>query len=329
MLATLEVLQPRDLDEAAQLIDRCMRPDSELSMTADFPLLIGPRARSHRLIVKEGGRIVSHVAARIGTVRTPIGTLFSCVNMGAVCTDPGHRGSGFAHQLMEEQLRYARDLGVEMAMLWSEVDGFYEKHGFHYAGCESRFLVNSVDLARVSPCLARWSQPEDTHSLIKIRTEDACAMGRPFAEASVLFNLPLSRTLVANRGESIEAYITYGKGLDFEGAICEWGGDAQLVASLVKTLTQLLHLEAVLILGPRWHDEYRRVFSGMGSSEEVADLGMFAILNSSAMIQAVDPGQELGLPTDPEQLLYRLIGRPSTPERRSVLPFYVWGLDSM
>ncbi len=330
MLATIEALQPKDFDEVSDLIDRCMRPEATLSMTEDFPLLVGQGAKSRRLVVKDEGRIVSHVAVRLATIRTSQNNgLIQCANFGAVCTDPDARGRGFAASLMRMQLTEARLAGVELAMLWSEVEGFYERLGFHYAGVESRYLVRYADLLGVTPIAARWHRSHDVDALMGLRAEDPCPVARPQAEAQVLFRLPKSKTLVAEEGQSIAAYVTLGKGLDFEGAVCEWGGNFGTVLSLLRILMSAEGLDSVLLLGPQWHKEYNSSLLRLGCTQEIGDMGMFQVLNPAALRRAVDPADALDLPWDSEQLLFRLIGSATGSQQEVTLPLYIWGLDSM
>ncbi len=331
MLASVETLSPEDHEEARQLIDRCMRPGATLSMAEDFPLLVGRPSRARRLIVRSAeGRIQSHVAARLNTVALPSGQLIRCANIGAVCSAPEARGQGFAARLMEEMLKGCCEDGVELAMLWSEVDGFYERFGFRHAGLERRFFVNTDDLRGVTPAMARWMVPEDIKALLHLRRQgDPCSFGRPHEEARLLYQLPLSRTLVALDGPRITASVTLGKGLDFEGAVCEWSGSPKLLPGLLKTLLRATRLSSVLVLGPGWDETFSRTFTSLGCPWEDADLGMFKILNPEPLLQELDLRGAQDLPHDPDELLYALIGKQGRRPRDATLPFYVWGLDSM
>ena len=329
MLATIEVLQQEDSAEASDLIDRCMRAEAELSMTEDFPLLVGPTSRARRTIVRDENGIQSHVAVRVTACQAPSGALFNICNIGAVCTDPKARGLGYAGQLIEEQLNFATDQGVELAMLWAEVEGYYERFGFHYAGVESRFLVSSADVQASPLLMARWANLDDVAALRKLRSADPCPISRSYVEAQVLFNLPMSKTLLGLEGQEVVAYLTIGKGLDFQDAVCEWGGDVGHVMSLLKTVMEQERKEAVLILGPSWHNDYFRSFMNLGCPHEAGDLAMFRVLNPACFRRVIDPNERMALPADPKNLLFTALGQMDAPTIPPALPFYVWGLDSM
>jgi predicted N-acetyltransferase YhbS len=329
LLAQIEELQLEDFDEVTDLIDRCMRPGADLSMSEDFPLLVGRGALGRRFIIRSDGRIVSHVASRTAAVQLPNGRLLQCLNIGAVCTDPSAGGQGFASQLLEAQLRCAQEEGVELSMLWSEVDGFYERHGFERAGGEARFMVSQEDLEGIQPVPCRWMKIEDLPALLKLRAEDPCPLSRTSVDGHVLFTLPRSKTLVATQGLDVVAYLTIGKGLDFEGAICEWAGNIQDVVGLLPTLLECEGLNSTLILGPSWHDAYGQAFRKLGCPYESGDMGMFKILNQEALILAIDSPRFQIDPAGNSPSLECLIGGSQETLGRPILPFYVWGLDSM
>jgi GNAT superfamily N-acetyltransferase len=73
--------------------------------------------------------VISHVGLywrtlRFRDIEVPV------AGIGAVCTDPAHRREGHASHLLEAAHALAVGRGVTMAALFSDLDDFYEPHGY-------------------------------------------------------------------------------------------------------------------------------------------------------------------------------------------------------
>ncbi|MCB9834137.1 MAG: GNAT family N-acetyltransferase [Planctomycetes bacterium] len=328
-LQPIEELQPGSFDEARQLIDRCMRPEADLSMSLDFPLLVGAEARARRLVVRSEGRIVAHAAGRLLRVATPARRSFALFDIGAVCTDPAERGRGHARRLVTELLQEARLAGVEAAILWAEVEGFYEKLGFAPAGLETRFLIEPRRLGLGQEADVWPLRQQEIPDLMRLRRQDAFPVRRSLDEARILFNIPRCETRVALEGGRVVAYASLGKGLDFQGVISEWGGVPELVPALARDLMLEFGLEQAMVMGPTWDRRYLRAFSALGFTPEHTDMAMMTVLNGRRLRQALQPHFEQPLPAGDEDLAEALFGRSGLTPPDRVLPFFVWGLDSV
>ena len=326
---TIEELQPADFEEARALVDRCMRPGEGLSMASDFPLLVGPDAPSRRLVARVDGRLAAHVAARRLRVGTPAGRSFDLLDIGAVSTDPDFRGRGLARRLLEVVLEEATLAGIEAAVLWSEVDGFYEKLGFVEAGLETRFTVERPCLPRTASFETRSLGLGDLPALTAMRNREAFPLRRNLDEMHALFRIPRCRARVALEGGRPVAYAVLGKGLDFQATISEWGGIAELVPTLMGELMDEEGLQVGMILGPAWDRRYRRAFESCGCVAETCDMAMFRLLNPLRLRAVLEPHFERPLPIREDELIRVVFGRAGETSPDEILPFYIWGLDSV
>jgi GNAT superfamily N-acetyltransferase len=114
-------------------------------MGAAFPLLFGPdNLEGLRVVPGEQGPV-----AHVGVCIRPaviLGVRLKVASIGAVCTDPDHRGRGHASALMADARRYARENGASL-MLISGGRGLYRRLGYGDAGCFDRYQLQASQLS--------------------------------------------------------------------------------------------------------------------------------------------------------------------------------------
>jgi GNAT superfamily N-acetyltransferase len=113
--------------------------DNMGDMGAAFPLLFGPdNLEGLRIVPAEQGPV-----AHVGVCIRPaviLGARLKVASIGAVCTDPAHRGRGLATALMADARSYAREQGASL-MLISGGRGLYRRLGFGDAGRFDRYQL--------------------------------------------------------------------------------------------------------------------------------------------------------------------------------------------
>ena len=281
----IEDLAAADHEEAKALIDLCMRPDETLSMAEDFPLLVGPEAKSLRLVCKEGGRILAHVAARELALDTPDGGVLALWNIGAVVTAEAARGRGLASALIEECLRRGKEQGAAAAVLWTDRPDFYARLGFSPAGRELAVHVPRERLVNVAPVPIRPLHPAELEEILALREKDPFCARRPLEDWRRLHGLPRSRCFVAPAMGPVLAALVFGKGCDFEGMITEWVGDVSLLPRMLRTLLDTLRLEETTIFGPAKRRDFRETFERLQCRRLEQPLALFAPLADAAFLQ--------------------------------------------
>ena len=111
---------------------------------------------SSRPFIKEDrGEILSHV----GVMEYPLlldGRQVVVAALHAICTKATHRGQGFASELIQEALKWAKER-YEFVILFTGIPEFYEKLSFHYIQ-EYRFHLR-CEHSKVSHSLAPLMSP--------------------------------------------------------------------------------------------------------------------------------------------------------------------------
>jgi len=134
-------------DALLALVNRVF--DDMGDMGAAFPLLFGPdNLQGLRVVLGEQGP-----AAHVGVCIRPaliLGASLKVASIGAVCTDPAHRGRGLASALMEDARRYAREQGASL-MLISGGRGLYRRLGYSDAGRFVNYQLQDSQLQGLDP----------------------------------------------------------------------------------------------------------------------------------------------------------------------------------
>ncbi len=297
---SVDGLRDEEFGAAGLLVDRSMRAGGGLSMAEDFPLLVGAGARSTRLVVRDGRRLIAHGAYLVREIVDGSGrTLLRLANIGAVCVAPEARGRGLGRRIIEALLEHGAGAGLDGAILWTDKPDFYARFGFAPAARERCFQLTRGAFRGSQPSSVRGAAPEDVFRLLELRHRDPLWVRRSFEEARALFRLPGSVALVTPAEGTPEAYVVIGKGLDFTDTVAEWGGDVNGVRSLLARVFQQDMADRLDVLGPAWDDRYRLAFASLGCPEVCRPLALARPLRRPDLVRWMDQA-----------------------------PFYVWGLDS-
>lgn len=101
------------------------------------------KTRHHlRLVIRESGTIIAHVALQFRAMRLggrPGGRLVTVAGLAEVATDPGHRGKGHAAALLQRAIRRARAARADYMLLFGNAR-LYGAAGFRTVHNPMRFL---------------------------------------------------------------------------------------------------------------------------------------------------------------------------------------------
>src|SRR5947209_4184266 len=122
--------RPEERDALLTLVNRVFAAGGDMGTA--FPLLFGPDNLDGLRIVSGDQGPVAHVGVCIRPA-VILGARLKVASIGAVCTDPAHRGGGLASALMADARRYARENGASL-MLISGGRGLYRRLGYGAAG---------------------------------------------------------------------------------------------------------------------------------------------------------------------------------------------------
>ena len=161
---------PSDLEEVADLVAKTFARQSYFDFferRMRYQQMDPWFKPEHSRIIREDGRIVSHVSiiekrVHFGPVVVPV------AGIGDVCTHPGARGKGYARLLMEDALRYMREHGYPLSMLYG-IPKFYHKFGYIEAVRDYRLTLMAPDLPEKPPqYTARPLRPEDLPAVMRL-----------------------------------------------------------------------------------------------------------------------------------------------------------------
>lgn len=130
-----------ELPELVQLTNQVFRANRPGDMGSEYPLVFDPRNVENLLVARSEGRIVAHVGLCLRDA-TLLGAPIRVASIGAVATDPAHRGHGFATQLMANARAQAAREGTSL-MLISGLRGLYRRLGYVQVGDFRSYLISA------------------------------------------------------------------------------------------------------------------------------------------------------------------------------------------
>ena len=328
-----------DREEVIAFLDRILRPGGALSVSEDLPLLLGPDARSEQRVIRLDGRIAAHAAmlpteCKLGEQKLALGVI------GAVATDPAHRGKGLASALVRSLVAHAAKERIPLVLLWSEAPGFYERLGFVEGGRETIHVFDREPPLPRDDFRVRRARKDDLTAMRFLHAREPSGLRRGPREWEILFAMPATRFHVLERQGRIAAYGVVGKGADLQGCIHEWGGEESLVTALVAGIMRNEDLKEIFVMTPPWKRAAADLLSGAGSEEHTGALAMLRINDAPALCSLArgahrgnrpEPARPLPAEHDSQALVRALFGDRGTPPARGDghPPFYLFGLDSM
>ncbi len=157
----------QDLEEIAELMAKVFVQRSYFDFfrtRMDYQTLDPDFLPEHSRIVREEGRIVSHVSIITKYMRIG-GSVVKLGGIGDVCTHPDCRGKSYSRALMQDAVRYMGEHDYALSMLYG-IKNYYHKFG--YIEAMGRYLAwlptKFTESLEVSHTL-RPSEPGDTPRL--------------------------------------------------------------------------------------------------------------------------------------------------------------------
>lgn len=230
-------IQPAELPDLLHLLNQVFR-DEGGDMGKDYPRHLGPDNCENIRVIKENGKIVSHVGVSIRPVLLG-GIPTAVAGVGAVATHPGARGKGYASMLMRDAVERSVAQGADV-MLISGDEGVYKRMHAAYCGEYPRMRLP----ANFTPAIQadvefREAAFEDIDEIIRLRQLNATRYLLPREDIEALFHNKWvmdkpSQWWVASSGERVEGFAAVYKEnnvlhlLDWSGrrdafpSMCHW-----------------------------------------------------------------------------------------------------------
>lgn len=273
-------------NDVVRFLNESLRPGSQWSIAAEYPLAITQSNRGNMRIIKEQGQVLAHALLKYHFIKTPIG-LFKVGAIGSVVTHPAHRGRGLSHAILTECLETAQREACDFVILWSNLHDFYRKVGFELGGSEvALWLDQDVQVPNENLRFVQSHQisPE---ALQRLYSQHTVGSMRSVEEIRKYLTIPGMRVFTAwDSMNQLQAYAIEGKGVDLKNYIHEWGGGVSKLLPLLFHMRRTIG-ESLTVIAPAHAQNLIQQLYGLGVTAHHGHLGMVKILNFKSMADKI------------------------------------------
>jgi predicted N-acetyltransferase YhbS len=283
-----------DLVDLANRVFRAGRPGD---MSAEYPLVFELPNVEHLMVARSGGRVVSHAGICLRDASI-LGAPVRVSSIGAVATDPEHRGKGLASRLMAEARRHSVERGASL-MLISGGRGMYHRLGYVEVGAFLRYTVPA------GPPDPNYQVSEfhrdDLPAVVSLYQSEPVRFIRPVEDwhklvaASMLMNQPAD-LLVVRHGNAIVAYAGVqrpspgAKSADAAARVREMAGSRGALAAALPGVARQYGVHAADVVTWRADAEWRAQALTRGWNwSQVPFAGTLGIIDPTRFLAAVRP----------------------------------------
>ena len=233
--------------------------------------------------------MVSHALAHTSTVEAR-GTRTTVGMIGMVYTDPKFRGRGAAQLAVRGAVERLHARGASLVILWSDLDAFYARLGFHRAGIEHSYCLDAELCERMyknhlGEVQVRAPRDDDWPHLERLYSEKPSRQIRAIGSLRQLARTPDCETLVAIQDDRPIAYASMGRGDDLTGIVHEWGGAS---GGLIRCLNEFARSrgEVALLEGPV-PEPATQPLREVGAPKNVGTLGLIQLLDAQGLFKTI------------------------------------------
>ena len=327
-----------------EFLNAQLRPGCEFSIVDEYPALFGDYPGGHSLVMRVGDAIAGHAGivvreAVAGSARFKIGLI------GSVVTAPQYREQRVATTLVRHALSVLKSRGCFVACLWSDEGAFYEPFGFVRAGREVSFRFSPQTLHGDTPSSNVFDERLHLNWIWRLYQKHALRVDRSLEEQRCLVHIPRSRIFVTEHKGEVTSYLVVHKGVDFTDYIHEWGGElSALRENIMGTQKHFFPDRPLTLIAPASYDLSQ--IRTLASEEKKGVLGLLTVLDKSLLLRLFanylrGHGAEYRTtgnafvfgkgeyPTETMADVVRLVFGGAGESKHPVLPFFLWGLDSI
>ena len=238
-LSSIQTLKAEDLTAVNQLVSTAFGYHPPHQFFEDFPIWSisnDPARITHLGVFDESTsprKLISHVGIHFTQMQTVHGPIPVAL-IGAVATDSNYRAQGISSTLLSDAISRAGHQAADWIFLWGSEHHFYKKFGFELMGTQGRAPV--IDLPG-NPHGEVTIQSGLTEKIFQSLIQQKKGIILKEHDREWFFNHSTVRWY------SIDdpfAFVAYGRGMDLNHLIHEWGGDPQ---SLKKLFNHVLSFD--------------------------------------------------------------------------------------
>lgn len=343
----LDYVQTEHFSQWRNLLTRSFPVPKNACFFDDFPVwdpnVVPEGPRLLRVGAFQDRKLIATTGVRIALLKAPRFSLPIAL-IGAVTVEESHRQQGLATQIVTLALEWAKQSGAAMAVLWGSEHSLYGRLGFELCGRQQQVSLSELDLGSTS---SEKTHRDWTPALFK------CLQQREMG----LFLEPIDLKWVeAHRNvewfwtgskDQPTAFAAYGRGIDLQGMVHEWGGKKEELFRLLEEIRELYPQAS--LLGPP--DLIQELQLNSKSAPPTECMGLIRILNPSKIfsayrneplaadedaasgnwkIRTLGTSEMIMTPAQLARFFFgpsELIGNKQPPH--SPFPLWIWGLDAV
>jgi predicted N-acetyltransferase YhbS len=257
----------------------------------EYPLVLSPeRFDNHSQVLIVDGKIVAHLSLLPRTLLDPNSDRYFSVGfIGNVATHIDFRGQGLQTRLFNQTAEIAQGLGIDLLILWSDLNQFYQKLGFSSIGQEKRYLIvrkrtkitsdinHSERLRLTTP--SSLTNPM-LQTLLPMRQSGRYYIQRTVDEFRMLLNIPNTKLFIAGDPSQLSGYVVVNRGSDMHDVIHEWGFKRpQDLQASMQSLLENMQREQLLLLTPSgMAHPWQKALESISSSVEIHPMALAKIM---------------------------------------------------
>jgi len=281
-----------------------LRPGRPGRLASEYPLLRDEAGPARHFTLFAEGLPLAHcllVPRRIALLGGALPVAF----LSLVYTDPRARGRGHAGRVVRAAVRFARDSGIGLVLLWSEADDLYAREGFEPAGRETLLPLDETVLERALERTQRSGSQDprratpgmtiaparacDWEAIEAIRSQRDARVVCDASERARRPGLPDLDARVA-RGEDgrVLGFAMRGRGDDLREVIHEWGGELEATLRCCHALVaDDRSPPSVMLLAPAHRTELAWACRQAGARVLTRPLAWMRIASRPALAEAL------------------------------------------
>jgi predicted N-acetyltransferase YhbS len=178
-------ITPDDHGELIDLLNLCFREDGG-SMLDDYERHVGLCNQNNIRVIKDNGRIVSHIATSVRPVVMG-GIPTKVAGVGAVATHPDARGKGLASLLMEDTVARSEEQGADLMLISNDLN-LYRRHNARLCGSFPQIEIQINAIQPIGGFTVRRVEETDLDAVIKLRQSLATRYLLPREDLAFLFH---------------------------------------------------------------------------------------------------------------------------------------------
>lgn len=333
-------------DRVITYLDNVLRSNVDFSVGQEYPSVFGDFPGGESFYIEQDGRVVSHAAMVVREfqhqdIRFRIGLI------GSVVTASRYRGRGMAKAILASILQEMRKRHCLLALLWSDKPDFYQPIGFYPGGREADFRFCAEDVPTFPLKAVEYEPEQHAHVLWRLYQKHDVRLDRSLEEQKNLCRIPRARIFLTEREGKPTSYIVIHKGVDFENYVHEWGGDINDVQQNVAYVQRHFFPDENLTLiapkhynlGPLYRiastnwDGILGLINVLDRAKVLAIYGNY--LRSQGVSHSYDKKREVlcfaekEVDVSTDYRVMKLVFGDNTTATFPVIPFFLWGLDSV